>query len=489
MSSILDSIKKTVLTEKTSEQDNNADKVDFDMAAQLESKKRARKAKDEDEDMDKDDDDKKSSRRARKAKDEDEDMDNDDDKKSSRRSRKAKDDDEDEDQDDKDMVKEDQDCDDTDIVSPSNSKMQSNQDNAGDDNVKQGNVNINDSGIAKRKAKDEDEDDDDTERDDDDKKSSRKSRKAKLSDDQDFDGVKIDDNGVAKRKASRKAKDDDDDNDDEDDELETDKIKIEKKVKKEDLDLDEHMAALFGSDKTLTEDFKGKAKTIFEAAVLTLANKAVAEVSAEFKAAAKRDMVAFQKSYDKAMVEKVDGYLESVIEEWFEANKPVHVRNIKTELAESFLGGLKTLFAEHYVELPEEKVDLVRALTEKAESLESKLNKEYTRSQNLKEQVVSLKKEQIILESSSGLSVNEKEKLQALSEGLDFVNASDYEKKVLEIKESYFSPTRIVNTIEDDEEPIKLDEEVTVASEHPEVRGFAEVMSRHLGGIKKPKAK
>jgi hypothetical protein len=215
---------------------------------------------------------------------------------------------------------------------------------------------------------------------------------------------------------------------------------------KEDLD------ALVEGEATLSEQFRDKASVIFEAALksklaehVERLEESYAEQLAEETASMKADLV-----------DKVDGYLNYVVESWMEDNKVAVETGLRADLAESFIGALHGVFAEHYIEVPEGKADLVEELAQRVESLEESYNAEVEKAIELSESVKELSREKLIRESATGLSEAQAEKLKSLVEDVDFVDAETFQSKLETIKESYFK-----QTVEIKEEAEELSEGTT----------------------------
>ena len=240
----------------------------------------------------------------------------------------------------------------------------------------------------------------------------------------------------------------------EDDEEEEDELKAgyhkkmeNKKLKKEDLDIDvkDDMKALVGGE-DLSEEFKNKAATIFEAAVSA---KVISEVNSrieELESSYVEEIKEAKEEHKFTMTEKVDGYLNYVVEEWMKENELAVEKGIRSELVEDFMTGLKNLFTEHYIDIPEEKVDLVDDLFEKVEELEQKLDESINTSVDIKKELAEYKKEETLREVSDDLADTEKEKLGKLAEGIDFEDKTQYSEKLEVIKENYF-PKQNTETI------------------------------------------
>ena len=200
------------------------------------------------------------------------------------------------------------------------------------------------------------------------------------------------------------------------------------------LDIEEDVNALLGGEE-LSEEFKAKAKTIFEAAVKTRVNEAKAEIEAQH-AAKLEEEVATAKG---ELTQRVDNYLEYVSEEWFNENQLAVEHGLKTELTESFLTGMKGLFEEHYVSIPDDKYDVLESMVEKLDDMETKLNEQIEKNINLNKRLAESVADGILESVSDGLAATQKEKLASLSESVEFESEEEYREKLEVLKESYFS--------------------------------------------------
>lgn len=249
------------------------------------------------------------------------------------------------------------------------------------------------------------------------------------------------------------ADDEDEDEDDDDaEEAEEQKLYASKKKKmKEDVELtvdvtEDVDALLAGSDAELSEEFKQKATTIFEAAVK-------AKVAEQLDAIQEAAQAEFETKLEEArgeLAEKVDGYLNYVVEEWVKDNALAIERGIRTEIAEEFMGGLKNLFVENYIDVPEEKADLVEELATKSEDLEAKLNEEFEKNVAMKKELDAIKAENALSEAVVGLTDTQAEKVKALAEGVEFETIDQYREKLETIKESYFPKVRATGAEKED---------------------------------------
>ena len=251
-----------------------------------------------------------------------------------------------------------------------------------------------------------------------------------------------------------------------------------KKLKKEDLEIDvkDDMDALVGGE-DLSEEFKTKAATIFETAVsakvISEVNQRIEELEEQYV----QEITEAKEEHKSTMTEKVDGYLNYVVEEWMTENELAVEKGIRSELVEDFMTGLKTLFTEHYIDIPEEKVDLVDDLFGKVEDLEQKLDESINSNVEMKKELAEFKKEDTLREVSKDLADTEKEKLGKLAEGIDFEDEQQYTEKLEVIKENYFpTSTQKTETITEELENTEEEETSSEVSADP-------VMSRYVSAL------
>ena len=200
-------------------------------------------------------------------------------------------------------------------------------------------------------------------------------------------------------------------------------------------DFDADLNALAESEATLSDEFKGKAGIIFEAAVKSKIAEEVGRLEENYKTELQEEVDTFKNE----MVEKVDGYLNYVVENWMEENKLAVQSGLRTEIAEKFMNSLKDLFTESYIEVPEAKVDLVDELAENVEELETALNETTAKNISMAEELEQHKRDAIIREHSTGLAETQIEKLKGLVEDFDFDTEEAFSAKVATVKESYFT--------------------------------------------------
>ena len=199
-------------------------------------------------------------------------------------------------------------------------------------------------------------------------------------------------------------------------------------------DVEEDVNALLGGEE-LSEEFKEKAKTIFEAAI----NAKVAEIKETLEAQYAEKLAEEVEAAKESLAERVDSYLEYVADEWFEENALAIENGLKTEMTESFLTGMKGLFEEHYVTIPEDKYDVLESMVEKLDDMETKLNEQIEKNISLNGRLAEATAGGILDQVSEGLAVTQKEKLASLSESVEFESEAQYREKLETLKESYFS--------------------------------------------------
>jgi hypothetical protein len=217
-----------------------------------------------------------------------------------------------------------------------------------------------------------------------------------------------------------------------------------KKEEKE-FDVAEHVDALVAGDDSLSEEFKQKAATVFEAAIKSKVKEIAEEIEADYNQK-------FEEETSKAkdeLVEKVDAYLSYVVEEWMKENELALERGIKGEIAEDFISGLKKLFEDHYIDVPDEKYNVLEDQASKIEELEKKLNESIEKSVELSKVNGTYARQIIIDESSKELAETQKEKFSKLAEEIDYKNEEDFKTKVATIKESYFGKKDSSGEIDD----------------------------------------
>ena len=241
------------------------------------------------------------------------------------------------------------------------------------------------------------------------------------------------------------------------------KMGDEAKVKKEDVEkdekeestLDSRLASIDVSEdvdalvngQELSEEFKNKAKTIFEAAVKSKIRSEVERIEEESKKETETQMESFKSD----LTEKVDNYLNYVVEQWLKDNELAIERGLKGEIAEDFISGLKTLFEEHYIDVPNEKYDVLESQSEKIDELEKKLNEQVEKNAELNGKVSGMVRDSLIAEVSADLADTEVEKFKELAKDAEFTTEESFKEKLETLKESYFPKKNVVSESVDSE--------------------------------------
>jgi hypothetical protein len=210
----------------------------------------------------------------------------------------------------------------------------------------------------------------------------------------------------------------------------------EEEVVEEDVDsiIDEDVNALLSGEEELSEEFREKAKLVFEAA-LHAKTKEIQSTLEEHYAAALAEEV---EEIKLELTERVDSYLEYVASEWLEENALAVESGLKTEITESFIAGMKGLFEEHYVSMPEEKYDVLESMVEKLDEMETKLNEQIQRNVALNAKLAESAADRVLNQVSEGLALSQKDKLASLAESVEFESENDYYQKLVTLRESYF---------------------------------------------------
>lgn len=221
------------------------------------------------------------------------------------------------------------------------------------------------------------------------------------------------------------------------------------------VNVSEDVAALVNGE-DLSEEFKTKAATIFEAAVVTRVKAEVSKLEEQFDLQLQEQV----EEIKEGLIEKVDGYLNYVVEQWMEQNELALESGIKSEIVENFITGMKGLFEQHYIDIPEEKYDVLGDMEETISSLEEKLNEQVEAAVALKGELDSMKRSSVIAEAASGLADTDVEKFQALAEELTFEDVDSFSTKLQTIRENYFGKkaTSGVQSVVTDE-PVQITEE------------------------------
>ena len=212
----------------------------------------------------------------------------------------------------------------------------------------------------------------------------------------------------------------------------------------EELDVNDDIAALVEGEE-LSEEFQEKARTIFEAAI----NSKVAKIEEELEADHIKALTEEVAEFKNELTERVDSYLEYVASEWMQENQLAVDQGLKGELSESFMTGLKGLFEEHYVSVPEDKYDVLESMVNKLDEMEEKLNEQIDRNVSLNKRLAESTSDGILSEVSEGLAVTQKDKLASLAESVEFESETDYREKLITLRNSYFPTKQVASTQSD----------------------------------------
>ena len=268
------------------------------------------------------------------------------------------------------------------------------------------------------------------------------------------------------------------DNSDSDSKEDKKEMMMKDKMKKEsaeevEIDLSDDVKALVSSDADLSEEFKDKAATIFETAVKTRIKEQTKILEAQYE----EKLASEKETMKEAMTEKVDSYLNYVVEEWMKENELAVERGIRTEIAEDFITGLKDLFKEHYIDVPEEKYNVLDDLTNQNKKLEDKLNEQIEKNVELSKKVSDADRHSIVAEISDDLADTEKEKFTSMAENVEYDSADKFREKLETIKESYFPKKKI-------EESSSKDDVDSVAANAP-IESNTDAMAAYTAAITK----
>ena len=207
------------------------------------------------------------------------------------------------------------------------------------------------------------------------------------------------------------------------------------------VDVEQDVQALFEGEE-LSEEFQSKARTIFEAAI----KEKVSEIKENLQTAYEQALVEEVANVRDELTERVDAYLEYVADEWVQENQLQVESGLKTEMTESFLEGMKSLFEEHYVTVPEDKYDVLESMVDKLDEMESKLNEQIERNVALNQRLAESTSDVILADVSEGLALSQKEKLASLASNVEFESETDYRGKLEKLKESYFPTNQTTST-------------------------------------------
>jgi hypothetical protein len=244
-------------------------------------------------------------------------------------------------------------------------------------------------------------------------------------------------------------------------------------IEEDNVDIEEDVNALLGGEE-LSEEFREKAKVIFEAALKSKVNEVKEALEVQYD----ERLVEEIEEIKEALKERVDSYLEYVADEWFIENELAVEQGLKTEMTENFLSGMKELFEAHYVTIPEDKYDVLESMVEKLDDMETKLNEQIEKNIHLNQRLAESVADGILDQVSEGLASTQKEKLASLAESVEFESEEEYREKLEMLKESYFSAVKTPKAKTE-----TLSEQVDVAPES--VSGTMAAYLRTLSAVAK----
>lgn len=272
---------------------------------------------------------------------------------------------------------------------------------------------------------------------------------------------------------SEASEEDEEDEDEEEDDKEEDDKKKDKKKVEEEFDIEEDVNALLAGE-DLSEEFQEKARTIFEAAIKTK----VADIKEQLQETYENALIEEVEFIKEELTERVDSYLEYVADEWIQENALAIEHGLKTDMTESFLNGMKQLFEDHYVSIPEDRYDVIESMVDKLDEMEEKLNEQIERNVALNKRLAESVADVIFADVAEGLALSQKDKLASLAENVEFDSEENYREKLVTLRESYFSS----NTSAQRNDSENLSEEVsyneTNHSVSPIMEAYLQTLSR-----------
>ena len=275
----------------------------------------------------------------------------------------------------------------------------------------------------------------------------------------------------------KKKKNNEDEDEEVKEEVEEEGEDVEEEEVEEEIDIEEDVRALLeGED--LSEEFQEKARVIFEAAI----RSKVLEIKEDIKNAYEEALIEEVQEIKTELTDRVDAYLEYVADEWMQENKLAVEHGLKTEMTESFLQGMRGLFEDHYVSIPEDKYDVIESMVDKLDEMESKLNEQIQKNVALNNRLAESVADVIFADVAEGLALSQKDKLASLAENVEFESEANYREKLVTLRESYFS-SRVSNSQRDDSE--NLSESTDVQFAQPQVGGIMEAYLQTLGRVAK----
>ena len=266
---------------------------------------------------------------------------------------------------------------------------------------------------------------------------------------------------------------------DKDDEEDKKKVKeaVDQRVKS--IDVSDDVNALVSGDDSLSEEFKTKAATIFEAAVKSKVKSEIERLESEYASELDEAKITVKEE----LTTKVDNYLNYVVEQWMADNELAIEKGIKGEIAEDFIGGLKQLFEDHYIDVPDEKYDILEAKEKELEEMKAKINEMTEKSIEDKKLIEGYTKDEIFEQAVEGLADTEKEKIKSLTEDVSFENADAYAKKLATIKESYFGQAKAPESTENVDAVNQDSNDGNIVSD------MSDSMSRYAAAISRGKSR
>ena len=287
-------------------------------------------------------------------------------------------------------------------------------------------------------------------------------------------GVKEDSEYDEDEELLEAAEEEEEDEEDEVEDEEEEENKPKKKKVEEDFDIEEDVQALLEGEE-LSEEFQEKARTIFEAAI----RSKVTELREEIEASYEEALVEEIQLIKEGLVDRVDAYLEYVADEWIQENALAIEHGLKTEMTESFLSGMRSLFEDHYVSIPEDRYDVIESMVDKLDEMEGKLNEQIERNVALNRRLAESVADVIFADVAEGLALSQKDKLASLAENVEFDSEDNYREKLVTLRESYF-PT---NTSTQRDYSEYLSEEVFY--EGTETQSVSPIMEAYLQTLSK----
>ena len=243
--------------------------------------------------------------------------------------------------------------------------------------------------------------------------------------------------------------------------------------------VEEDDAALFSGEE-LSEEFQDKARTIFETAIKSKVEEVKEQIQVQYQAQLVEEVAAVKSE----LTERVDSYLEYVAQEWLEENQLAIEHGLKTEMTESFLTGMKSLFEEHYVSVPEDKYDVIESMVDKLDEMESKLNEQIDKNVALNKRLAESTADVIFAEVAEGLAVTQKEKLASLAENVEFDSEETYREKLVTLRNSYFQESATSTQRDAAETVVESTQEQTTTAA-PEVGSIMEAYLQTLSRVAK----